>query len=117
MGGQPFSADVVNTAHYIIGDWQTLSNPEVASAIAAGSGLKLAIPLAQQNWLWAGVKQRSPEYYAQQAVRGVKQALEGEEVDFGQEINPGLIVMAVLGGLFALLLIAGGLIALVDNLI
>jgi hypothetical protein len=117
MGGQPFSSDVVNTAHYIIGDWQTLSNPEVASAIAANSGLKLAIPLAQQNWLWAGVKQRSPEYYAQQAVRGVKQALEGEEVDFGQEINPGLIVMAVLGGLFALLLIAGGLIALVDNLI
>jgi hypothetical protein len=117
MGGQAFSAEVVNTAHYIIGDWQTLSNPEVASAIAASPALKLAIPMAQQKWLWAGVKQRPPEYYAQQAIRGVKQTLEGKEVDFGQDINPGLIVMAVLGGIFALLLMAGGLIALVDNLI
>jgi hypothetical protein len=117
MDGQLFSADVLPTAHYIIGDWQTLSNPEVASAVAASPALKLAMPMAQQNWLWAGVRQRSPEYYAQQAIRGVKQALEDEEVNFGQDINPGLIVMAVLGGVFALLLVAGGLIALVDNLI
>jgi hypothetical protein len=117
MGGQAFAAEVVNTAHYIIGDWPTLSNPEVASAIAASPALKLAIPIAQQDWLWAGVRQRSPEYYTQQAIRGVKQALEGEEVNFGQDINPGLIVMAVLGGVFALLLMAGGMIAIIDNLI
>ncbi|MFC1975871.1 DUF5671 domain-containing protein [Chloroflexota bacterium] len=117
MAGQPFSTDIMNTANYVVGSWQALTATEVAPAIEASPALKLAIPKPEQNWVWAGVKQRLPGYYAEQAVRGIKQSLEGETVTFGQEINPGIIVMMIMGGIFAFLLIAGGLIALINILI
>jgi hypothetical protein len=117
MAGQPFSAAVTNTADYVVGSWQALTASEVAPAIEASPALKLAIPESKPNWVWAGVKQRLPEYYAEQTVRGIKQSLEGEPVTFGQDVNLGGTVAAVVGGIIAFLFIAGGVIALVNILI
>lgn len=114
MNGQPFSADVLQSAHYIIGPWQALAHPEVASAVTASPALKLTIPTPRPNWVWTGVRQRSWEYYAQQAVRNVKQALEGDEISPGGEFGAGGIVAIVIGSIVGFLFLAGGVIAIIN---
>jgi hypothetical protein len=116
MAGQPFSAGITNTADYVVGSWQALTASEVVSAIEASPALKLVIPKPEQNWVWAGVRSQSPGYYAEQTVRGIKQSLEGEAITFGQDINLGGIVAAVVGGIIVFLFIAGGVIALINTI-
>ena len=109
---EPFSAasrQLVETAHYIIGPGQTLWSGEAASAVAASTARKLAIPTPGPNWTWAGVKPRSLDYYARQAARGVKQAIEGEDVSPTQELDL-VTILAIIGGGLLFLFIAGGLV-------
>jgi hypothetical protein len=52
------------------------------------------------------------EYYARQAARGVKQAIDGEEVTPTREIDITTI-LAVIGGVLLFLFITGGLISFI----
>ena len=113
MAAQPFAVDVLTTANYIVGSWQILTKPEIASAIAASPALKLAIPTAEQNWIWAGIRQRTPEYYVQQAIRGIKQTIEGEEITPATELGTGITVAVVIGGILLFMFIASALFAVI----
>jgi hypothetical protein len=115
MAGQPFSAGLLEMAQYIIGSWQALSAREVAPALAANPALKLVVPLVEPNWVWAGVKRQSMEYYARQIVQGLKQAIEGEEISFERGFDAGTVVAVALG-IAVLLCIGGSLIGLVDGI-
>jgi len=116
MSGQPFSDEAVSQTNYIIGDWQALTAPAVASAVERSDALKLVIPTSESGWIWAGLRKQSSMYYATQAVRGIKQAIEGEEIDFDSFNNPALVVLAVIGGIIGFLILAGGVIGVVGNL-
>ncbi len=107
----------LRNAKAIIGSWQALTASQVAAEVEASPALKLVIPSAEQNWRWVGMDRKSPDFYAQQAVEGVKQIIEGEEVSFSQDTNPAIIVLMVLGGLFAVQIIFVGLMALVGNVL
>jgi hypothetical protein len=112
MVAEPFSAtawQLVDRAQYIIGSAQTLWTSEAAPAVAASAGRKLAIPTPNPNWTWTGVKPRSLDYYARQAARGVKQAIEGEEISPTQELDL-VTILAIIGGGLLFLFIAGGLV-------
>ncbi|MBN1218644.1 MAG: hypothetical protein JXM69_06940 [Anaerolineae bacterium] len=85
MSGQPWSVEGVNTAHFIVGSWQTLSLPEIMPAVISSPALKLAIPATEPNWVWVGVRQRTSAYYVEQTVRGIKEVIESEEVSSGSE--------------------------------
>jgi len=118
MAAQPFSAvvgEAVELAHYIIGSWQSLTAVEVAPAVTASAALKLVVPLAAPKWTWAGVRQQSLEYYARQAARGVKQAIEGTEIAPMRDLDIGTIV-AVIIGIFVFLVIVGGLIGVISSI-
>lgn len=118
MAAQPFStaaAEVVGMAHYIIGSWQSLTAAEVAPAVAASTALKLVVPMADPKWAWAGVRPQSLDTFARQAVRGVKQAIEGEEISPARDLGVGAIV-AVIIGIFVVLVILGAVIGLVSSI-
>jgi hypothetical protein len=109
MAGQPFSATTIEMAHYIIGSWQTLNATSIAPVITAASATKFAVPLSNQNWIWTGIASHSTEYYARQAVQGIKQAIDGEDINFGREMDTGTIV-AIVVGVLLFLFIGGSLI-------
>lgn len=115
MAGQPFSVALLEMAQYVIGSWQALSAQEVAPALAAHAAMKFAVPLTEKNWVWAGVKRRSLDYYAGQTVQGLKQAIEGEEINFGRDMDAGTVV-AIVVGVLAFLCIGGSLIGLGVNM-
>ncbi len=115
MTAQPFSAatgNLMETAHYVIGSWQVLAAAEVAPAVASSGARKLVVPMPDRDWVWTGVKQRSIDYYARQAARGVKQAIEGETITPARDIDLTTI-LAIIGGILLFLFIAGGLFAFV----
>jgi hypothetical protein len=115
MGGQSFSAksaDLIQMAHYVIGSWQTVTVGQTAPAVAASTAKKLVVPLPDENWNWVGLKAHSVEYYARQAARGVKQAIEGDEISPSREFDLSLIP-AILGGILLFLLLGGGLLGFV----
>lgn len=95
----------LETAHYVIGSWQILTAPEVAPAVAASPALKLAVPTGQAGWSWAGVRSRPVDYYARQAVRGIKQALAGEEISPSRDIELSTIAAAAVGLIFLVALL------------
>jgi hypothetical protein len=110
MAVPPFSptgSETIHLAHYIIGSWQSLTAGEVAAAVTASPALKLAVPTAAPKWIWAGVKQQSPDYYAHQAVRGIKQAIEGAEINPTGDLNIGTIVAIIVGILVLLFIFVG----------
>lgn len=118
MAGQPFSTatrEIIEQANYIIGSWKALTALEVGPAVAASTALKLAAPLSEQNWLWAGLKQRTLEYYARQAAHGVKQAIDGEEITPAWDMDIG-VTASIIIGLALFLCVAGSLIALATSL-
>ncbi|MEW5960657.1 MAG: DUF5671 domain-containing protein, partial [Chloroflexota bacterium] len=112
MAAEPVATarPVIEAAHYIIGSWDALSRGELAPAVAASPALKLAVPASQPNWIWAGVERRSMDYYARQAARNIKQAIEGADISPAGEIN-FTTVLAVIGGILLFLFVAGGLFA------
>ncbi len=103
----PTGMETIRLAHYIIGPWQSLTAPEVAAAVTASPALKLAVPTVAPNWIWAGVKRQSSDYYAHQAVRSLKQAIEGAEINSGGELNLGSIVAIIVGVLVLLFVFVG----------
>lgn len=103
----PTAVETIHLAHYIIGSWQSLTAAEVAAAVTASPALKLAVPTAVPNWIWAGVKRQSTDYYAHQAVRGLKQAIEGAEINPTGELNLGSIVAIVVGVLVLFFIFVG----------
>ncbi len=104
MAGLPFGATTLPAANFIIGSWQSLSALEVAPVIAAHAALKLMAPTAEPDWAWVGVRRQPLEYFARQTARGVKQAIEGEEIAPSRDIEIGAILLT-LGGVFLLLMI------------
>jgi hypothetical protein len=95
--------EAVTAAQFIIGPWQSLTHP----AVAASPGLKLALPLPAPNWAWVGISPTAPEYLAQQAARGVQQALAGDEISPTGSFNVGAIVATIAGVLLFLVVISG----------
>lgn len=119
MAGEPFSAamhKVIQHAHYIIGSWQALTALEVAPVVATSSAIKLVAPLPEQNWVWAGIRKHSPDYYARQAVDGIKQAIDGEEIKPSGDIDWST-VLTIIAGVLLFLVISGGLIALISSML
>jgi hypothetical protein len=116
MNGQSFAVNSVESARFIIGSWQSLSDSQVASVIGNSSATRFVAPIPQENWLWAGVKPKSPEAYAEQIVRGVKQAIEGEPITYGPTVDVVTIAGILLGGIL-FLIIAGGVFSLVVRLL
>jgi len=115
MSGQPFTSEAIAETDYIIGNWQALTAPDIVLAVERSDALKLIIPTTEPGWIWAGLRKQSPAYYAAQAVRGIKQAIEGEEIDFDSFSNPALVVLAVIGGIVGFLILAGGVIGIVSS--
>jgi hypothetical protein len=97
MAGQAFSTSLLDQANYLVGSWQSLTGSEVAPAAASSPALKFVVPLADRDWIWTGIRARSTEYYARQAVQGIKQAIDGEEISFGLDWDLGTIAAIVLG--------------------
>lgn len=117
MEAQPEHAarSLVETAQYIIGPWHSLAAGELAPAVAGSSAKKLIVPVPDPDWIWTGVKPRPMDYYARQAAQAVKQAVEGEEIEPTREIDL-VTILAIIGAIFLILLVSGGLFALVINL-
>lgn len=115
MDGQPFSTTALNTAQYVVGTWQILSNGGVASAVAGSSATKFVVPVVEPNWFLAGVKQHSLDYYGQQVAAGIKKSIEGEEVKFGQEMDVGTVLAIVIGGVLFLCL-AGSMLSFAGSI-
>ena len=107
--GQPFSAAALAGSDYIIGSWQTLIQTDVAPLVAAHPALKFAIPLAGQHWIWTGLKTQPPDYYARQVAQGLKEAIEGEEINFGRGMDVGNII-AIVAGVLLFLCVGGSLV-------
>ena len=118
MGGVPLTADPnpLATAQFIVGPWQTLSSGETAAAVNRSPARKLALPLPEPGWTWAGVEQRPLDYYAQQAARGIKQTLEGEAISPAKETDIAAIV-ALVGGMLLFLLVIGSLLGTVLSML
>ena len=110
MAGQPFSVTGLETAHYIIGSWQTLTTAPVAAAMADSAATKFVVPLTNEQWIWSGVRPQSPKGYAQQTVKGLKQAIDGDEVDFGSGMDTSTIIGIVVG-LILFLCIGGSVVS------
>ncbi len=116
MNGEPFAAQLLASANYIIGSWQALSTGEAGAAVAASPATKFVLPLADKSWIWAGVRPQSTEASATQVARGVKQAIEGETISFNHDLDLGLVAGIVVGGLL-FLCIAGNLIGFVVGML
>jgi hypothetical protein len=104
MAGQPYSAAALANANYVVGSWQSLSGSEIAPAVATAPATKFVVPLTEQDWLWTGLKPRSTEYYARQTVQGIKQAIDGEEINFGLGVDTGTII-SIVGGVLLFLIV------------
>ncbi len=119
MAAQPFStatAGVIEMAHYIIGAWQPLVSGDVAPAISESPAKKLVVPAPDRNWIWAGVKPHSMDYYARQTAIGLKQAIEGEEISPAGELD-FTTILAIIGGILLFLFVIGGLLGFVLSLL
>ena len=118
MAAQPFTAAAraVEMAHYVIGAWQPLVSNEVAPALAGSSAKKLVVPAPDRNWIWAGVKPHSMDYYARQTAIGLKQAIEGEEISPAGELD-FTTILATIGGILLFLFVIGGLLGFVLSIL
>ncbi|RME75378.1 MAG: hypothetical protein D6784_08030 [Chloroflexi bacterium] len=90
-------ADALKGARYILGSWQALTEEPVARLVEDSAAVRLVIPTAQPNWVWAGVKAQPVEYYARQAARNLKQAIEGDSITPTGEFNVASIAAIVIG--------------------
>lgn len=115
MAAQPFTTagqTAIQTAHFVVGSWQVLTTNKVAPVVAASPAQKLAIPLPAKNWVWAGVKSRPEDFYARQAARGVKQAIEGEAITPPGEIELATIV-TIVGGVILFFMIISSFLGII----
>lgn len=76
---------VLNSAGLIVGPWTIAAAapdiaPEITHAITSSPAHKLLIPLWSQGWDWVGIERKSGEAWVGQAVRAVRQVMEGQEV-------------------------------------
>ncbi len=116
MGGEPFSAALLDMANIIVGPWQALTASEVEPAVEASPATKFVVPLADKEWVWTGVKTQSAAAHASQIARGVKQVIDGEAVSFEREMDVATIAGIVVGGLL-FLCVAGSLLSFVGSLL
>lgn len=75
----------LSSASIIVGPWTiaTASSAipsEIVRAIAASPARKLLVPASVEGWEWCGTEKLNEDALAQQAVRTIKQVLEGEEI-------------------------------------
>jgi hypothetical protein len=103
--------ELITTADYIIGAWPSLNTAEVAPWVNSSKATKVALPLTESKWAWAGVHPQPLEYYARQAALGVKQALAGEEISPSREFDLGTIALIIVG-ILVFLIVLGGVIGL-----
>lgn len=116
MDGEPFSAALLDMASFIVGSWKALTASGVETAVEASAATKFVVPVAEEQWVWTGVKAQSVETHAEQIVRGVKQAVEGETINFERDMDVGTIAGIVLG-VILFLCVAGSLVSFVVNLL
>jgi hypothetical protein len=119
MAAQPFSPatkQIIEMAHYIVGPWQPLVSGEAAQMVGGSTARKLVLPAPDRNWIWAGVKPHSMDYYARQAAIGVKQAIEGEEITPAGELDFST-VLAIIGGILLFLFVVGSLLGFVLSML
>jgi len=117
MSGQTFTNASIAETDFIVGNWQALTAPDIVPAIERSDALKLVIPATKPGWIWTGLRKQPSTYYAAQAVRGIKQAIEGQEIDFDSFSNPALVALVVIGGIVGFLILAGALIGLIGNIL
>jgi hypothetical protein len=65
-------------------------------------GQLLIVPVAQPNWQWVGMLEKSSPDQARQAANAVRQMAEDQPVRFSAIVSPWVVVAYVLGGLFGL---------------
>ncbi len=75
----------LRSANVIVGSWTMAAangqvSPEIAQVIAASPARKLNVPTWGEGWEWVGIERLDDEALVREAVRAVKQILEGEEV-------------------------------------
>jgi hypothetical protein len=80
--------------------------PQIAEAVIKSPARKLLIPVRTEAWEWAGLDRWNPGAASEQALRAVKQMLEGEEVKAVRPMSAGAVIGIVIGALFLLILIA-----------
>jgi hypothetical protein len=114
MNAEPFSAEILSQADYVIGPWHLLTQPEIEVAVTASPATKFVIPVSGDSWVWTGVQPQSSEAHAEQVSRGLRQAIDGDKITFGSAPDlTTLVVVAAAGLLFVC--IAGSLLVLGVN--
>ncbi len=116
MEGQPFSPAVIESAQYLIGPWPAFTTSEIAPHLDNHPAPKFVIPVAEPNWIWTGLKTQSVEVHIQQAVKGVKQAIDGDDINFNQGPDIGMVV-AIIVGVIVFLCVGGNLLGLAISLL
>jgi hypothetical protein len=78
----------------------------IAAAVIKSPARKLLIPVRTESWEWAGLDRWNSGAASEQALRAVKQMLEGDEVKAVRPMSAGAVIGIVIGVIFLLLMIA-----------
>ncbi|MEW6405172.1 MAG: DUF5671 domain-containing protein [Chloroflexota bacterium] len=80
--------------------------PAIAEAVVKSPARKLLVPMATESYEWVGLERANAETNLQQALRAVKQMLEGEEVRPVRPLTAGSIIGIIVGVIILLILLA-----------
>jgi hypothetical protein len=80
--------------------------PAIAEAVVKSPARKLLIPTPTESYEWVGLERVNAEANLQQALRAVKQMLEGEEVKPVRPLTAGSIIGIIIGVIVLLILLA-----------
>ena len=89
--------------------------PETTRAIAASPARKLLVPLATVGWEWCGLERLNDDALVRQAVRAVKQIVEGEEVKPAR--SPIITIVIIIIGACVLLQVISTFFSLLGGLL
>jgi len=78
-------------------------SPAISQAVMNSPAHKLLLPTRAPGWDWAGVERWDADDLVRQAVRAVRQAAAGEDVQLARPLGAGAIVAIIAGALFLLL--------------
>ncbi len=91
--------------------------PEVLELwLSAYKGRRLILPQEREGWTWLGLSHRAAGELAEEAAAAVRQMAEGEAPRGGLPSNPWSVAGYLLGGLFALQMLAALFALLVSSL-
>lgn len=94
-----------------------MDTPEVLRLwLSAYKGRRMILPQAREGWVWLGASPRPDRELAEEAAGAIRQLAEGDVPRGGLPSNPWSVAGYVLGGLFAVQMLAALFAVLVSSL-